>query len=467
MGLNNLDNGFGLVKGGDSAVIPIPPTEPFNFDEALMFTGNAGGTVNLTNPIVLPADFFVSFWYKFSANQSQQTFMCNLPDTVGQNFVGFFTGASAQVRIATIDSQMIFDNIISPENDIWYNFMFYRQNGTCYYLMNGISNANAVGLPGTMTLNSMGQHQDGRKLSGPVDEAGIIDRAPTPAEIAVLWNGGAGNSFTEVMGANLLNYHFDGVDGDTELVDSGGAGNTGLMVGFPATGNFVPHPTPYNPAAFGNCLRFKSNAESVIMPTGTFAAVGTPITNNVWFKPGSSVGSAATYPFEIGGEGGGSRFFFQVADITLAIYWDGFAPVATNWTATTEWHMFTATYNPLTTTMEYFLDGVILQSFVREILLPYGTGDNRIGSSSTGTANFKGDIDNVQVWNALLSDTDIANLWNDGLGAKRTDVTTEVPVLEFELNESLSASVTANTGSFGLDGQLRLNGICLRLHTIH
>jgi len=83
-----------------------------------------------------------------------------------------------------------------------------------------------------------------------------------------------------------------------------------------------------------------------------------------------------------------------------------------------EWHMITITYNEASTTLRGYIDGISTKNYTTNINM----GDSSsyiksIGSDFLGGLVVQGQLDEFSKWNRTLSDSEVSDLYNSGLGA--------------------------------------------------
>jgi hypothetical protein len=156
------------------------------------------------------------------------------------------------------------------------------------------------------------------------------------------------------------------------------------------------------------------------------------ITNNItvsaWAK-----GAARTFDVLVSrfGNSAGNNFWFMRKNfgggsagqrIEVALY-DG-TSLAKQYDATTgqtfdgtTWHHYVFTFG--TNVLKIYIDGaeatVNMQNDTLINSFPSGTKSHELGAQVGGTSSpFLGNIDEVSIWDAILTDTDISNIYNSG-----------------------------------------------------
>jgi hypothetical protein len=226
---------MGIVGSGGAA--------PFSFGNALQFDG-VDDYVSMT-PITESNTWFLSFWitnfvyngayiYLFgfdAASGSRGGIGMSLGGTaIGLSFGDLFYYNGASLYALNVN--------INPSS--WSHVAINATPTGLEISLNGGASVTTVLPVPSNSLNEIGTldlSQFGQII---FDEIGFLSGSNgTTQNITDLYNGGNGESFTTVMGANNLNLHLNESGTDRIAIDSGGSGNDGTLNNFPTSGMWV------------------------------------------------------------------------------------------------------------------------------------------------------------------------------------------------------------------------------------
>lgn len=256
----------------------------------------------------------------------------------------------------------------------------------------------------------------GYYFAGIIDEFGFWSRALTAAEVATLYNGGAGLShpFTTstakiaqsrntIAPTNLVVWHsFDGPYlNTTTSTDRGSSGNHGTL----ANG-----PTP-KAGKVGQALRFDGSDDRIVTmqnPSGLGYGAG----DFSWF--------AWIYPERVNdsyemiwAQGGSGIPYFAVRDDVLHVYVGSTYETTSGYIAANTWQHVGVVRSSGTLTL--YKNGVAYSSTSSQPGSISAPDYAYISSYGSGGAHaFKGVIDDLRIYNKALSTTEILALYNQG-----------------------------------------------------
>ncbi len=146
-------------------------------------------------------------------------------------------------------------------------------------------------------------------------------------------------------------------------------------------------------------------------------------TTSVWFKPERTDGTRQTL-MESSGSGAISVGLAEgTGNLEYSVETDGTAVFAESDVAPEagQWHHAAVTYDAITGGSQLYLDGQEISGFVDEKETGTGalahTNGLHLGTYRAGDGRFfEGELDEVAVWNRVLSAEELATLWNDGEG---------------------------------------------------
>lgn len=198
----------------------------------------------------------------------------------------------------------------------------------------------------------------------------------------------------------------------------------------------------------GNALRFTDGdyiRTATQVPAATFPTKSTTI--EVWFKPtaagviaGENNGTSAS----------GERSLIEIlASGSVEARFTGLTPISLGSATLNEWNHVAIRYDEPTQTMHGFLNGVKSSSRVgtrspipnQNYTFGRVTANNRIGTGES----FKGDMDEIRVWNVARSDDDIVS-WKNLIIGQEADL-----VFYWRL-DSISGTAIPDNGPRGIAG---------------
>ena len=262
-------------------------------------------------------------------------------------------------------------------------------------------------------------------FNGSIDDVRVYNRALTATEILALYNSGAVKMGVTPVGpasdALVSHWTFDGKDvSEATVTDRGPNGYNGTMEsGVSSTLGFL-----------GQALNFPGN-KKVSIGTATILNEGSPLTVSAWLYLNgyslssnsvwptflglkSSSGSPFSFSFLRGSSGyrgifvGNSSYFYRTSgDISAQLIG--------------RWRQATITYNgsgfSSSANWQIYLDGV-LQSITTASSWNSGTNNNYIGGDTHSDDHWSGKIDDVRIYNRVLTASEISDLYNATKGSK-------------------------------------------------
>jgi len=245
-------------------------------------------------------------------------------------------------------------------------------------------------------------------FNGSLDDLRIYNRALSATEVAALYNSGgiakSNSSLNNFMTNGLVGlWSFDGADiRGTTAYDKSGQGNNGALTNGPVVIE----------GKRGQALKFDGSDDYVNTPQSSgVLAPANAITVSAWVnKPDTTSGDIAT----VGGAGvwalaatvPNSRIEGSIAD-------NRFYSVET--IPTNQWTHIVMTYSADGSGSKIYLNGIqaTASAYTGTSTIPASTLDMGIGRSAM-EGNFKGSIDDVRVYNRVLSATEIYQLYRAG-----------------------------------------------------
>jgi hypothetical protein len=241
-----------------------------------------------------------------------------------------------------------------------------------------------------------------------LDELRVYNRALSPEEVSLHFNGGQGEPGVPEAGL-LAGWHFDESNGAVSA-DFSGNGHDAVLYGSAAwEEGHVDRPA--EPVDLGGGLLFDGEDDLVEIPTltGEFSSFAVEF----WMKPSSR----KNWNQNITAAGGWGQFVFH-ADATGAIFagtdiGTRFSPrnLPSGTLLTRQWQHFAYVYDA--GEARFYRNGVRLAS--RHQAAPEPWTGFRIGLPSS-RYNVDGGVDELRVYNRALSDAEVEAHYNDGHG---------------------------------------------------
>ena len=315
--------------------------------------------------------------------------------------------------------------------------------------IDGVSQSLTKYLTCTITVGTMKTNQPMRigddytndYFSGSLDEVRVYNRVLSATEAKQLYNTTAGAKINApVAGPNLTSglvgwWTFDGNNMLSNVKDSSGQGNNGFMSGFTSTSSAVVA------GKVGQGLKFDGVDDYVSIPyTGLDFERTDAFSFSVWAKIGSTFPAPSTWQTFIGRSGAANKgTYFAVTQNTVALGSNAnavnfslynissnamvvstavgsFSPYYDKWT------LVTVTYDGSSNVsgVKIYLNGVSfpVSSLFSTLSATIKPNVNwRIGDDYTNDWT-RGSIDDVRIYNRVLSATEVQKLYNTTVGAK-------------------------------------------------
>jgi hypothetical protein len=375
-------------------------------NSALSFTGT--NTVTTTAMIVpTSGDFTVEFWYDVTTDPTGKL-MEFVSQGVGTTN-GFYIGIDGIHGDYRAGDKFITTGV-APIVNQWAHIALTNAAGTATLYVNGVPMATSPGYSISTTGDNfkLGDQFTGfsEPYTGSLDQLRIWSVALTQAQIKQTMYGTVLPSAT-------------GLIADYEMNEGAGTtmGNSTATTGLDGTLAGSPLPSWINsPVQFGNnSLNFDGVDDRVVAPANTAFDIST---GTVEADINPSVLNATNMEIAGNRSGGNTRYSFHVSS-TQILLWNGTAPIVWDFAGTMAGVPFTIPMNAWTH-LSWTADGTNITLYVNGSsvgALPgtLGTLTNMtfdIGFSNNGGPGvdnefFQGSIDEVRVWNAVLTPTQI------------------------------------------------------------
>lgn len=387
-------------------------------DEALEFDGlneyvDLGSAIS---NISGDAAFTMCAWVNTASVSVAQAIVSTGNASVALNAAALFINSSSNgsfsLEFAGGNSATSATGVLSA--GAWYHLCGTKTSGaidtTTTLYVNGQSvpiSAASSNTPSIATTDgSIGQFiSSGSYFNGKIDDVRVYSRALSADEISTLYNAKSGKLATSrnqyITNGLLLLYSFDGADVLSETVyDRSGQGNNGL------TQNFSTTTTPIA-GQIGQGFYFDGTNTSVTSGSNVNISGADSRTMTAWTYQ-DTVADGVILSL-----GSGSDASLSAIICLGTWYFNGYGTgdviTATNCTA--GWHHHVVTYNG--TTITYYLDGENIGS--GDVALNTTLGTAIVGARpDEGVARWTGIIDDVRIYNRVLSASEIARLYSLG-----------------------------------------------------
>jgi hypothetical protein len=268
---------------------------------------------------------------------------------------------------------------------------------------------------GTMKTNQpmrIGDDYTNDYFSGSLDEVRVYNRVLSATEAKQLYNTTAGAKINApVAGPNLTSglvgwWTFDGNNMLSNVKDSSGQGNNGFMSGFTSTSSAVVA------GKLGQGLKFDGVNDYVLKSSNLIGVSAATVC--AWAYP--TVNSVARYIFQIRTSGGTNIIGMYLSNTNNRVYFFSNtsateARSADNAFVLYRWQYVCASRDA-SGVANIYVDGVLSGTADQLSGTPVATGDNTFISSNSSP--FGGSLDDVRIYNRVLSATEIRILYNLG-----------------------------------------------------
>ena len=380
--------------------------------------------------------FTYSFWAKYN-NSSQTSKDLIIKAASSKQNPRFFIGSDGSFNFRLYDGTSA-NNVNIPlsasiKNRTWHHFVGLNDGGTVKVYIDGIhqgtDSSTVIGTIQNSGAISIGAQYGANAFNGSLDDVRVYNRALTVNEIKQIYNLGSGTkqavspkitpmasttpcSTGSGLSCGLVGYWtFDGKDmANGVALDKSGNFATGTPSGI-ATSTF------YAPGKIGQGLNFDGVDDYVnITSTSNLKNISSGAVS-LWFKSVNQVlGDRFIYAQRTGSNN--DRIYLLIEDLSKD-FQCGFADNANaissnnNIAGDNRWHFGLIKWN--STTAECYLDGVLIGTPYTGTLVA-GTPGLNIGAlqNNPSTYGFTGFVDDVRVYNRVLSANEITQLYNLG-----------------------------------------------------
>ncbi|OQA31279.1 MAG: Laminin G domain protein [archaeon ADurb.Bin336] len=399
------------------------------WDSNAGFFGGVNGHVKCGNFGSFPSQGTISFWMNPSVVE-------NYRNPLTTNYLGFNSGIrfeeNSSGNFAVVvgndagnyDAATYITSGMKANN--WYHIVYSwnRVSNTEQGYLNGImvfSNSHNL-WPTSIPNFTIGNGFDSsRYWKGGIEEVAIWDRALSSSEVNNLYVSQKGNW----VDSNLVGYwKFNSANGTTVLDYA--RSNNGTLVG---SGASVNHAGLWDSTSFyGNGSSYYVN----IPHTPTLKS--TSFTFSVWINFITSQSARTIMGYHNSNNTGASIGIDNSTPNVIKFHTNSYDTVLKSTTALNDgrWHQVVGTYS--NGTSKLYVDGVLNNSRTGVPDPTLNTNAFQIGKWAGGSQYFLGYIDEVKVYNRVLSDEEIALDYNRALGSKFTNLDAVDSSSSFEWN---------------------------------
>ena len=254
-------------------------------------------------------------------------------------------------------------------------------------------------------------------FNGSIDQVRIFNYARTPAQIAWDYN----------RGKPVAYWDFDECQGTT-LGDLSGNGNTGTIT-IGASGEDTLGTCTTSSTAWGSGATGKRNASLSFDGTDDYVSVGSPallddlyngksFTLSAWVKPNSSSNFTRILDKRVNDNFGWSFYYKSSGNIGFHSPPLGLNQFETTTNAITNdnWHHLVAVYDDSADTLTLYINGVNHRSTSTALAFSSDAANNLIigARADGGGLFFKGQIDDVKIFNYALTASQVKDVYNQG-----------------------------------------------------
>lgn len=273
-------------------------------------------------------------------------------------------------------------------------------------------------------------------FAGKIDEARVYNRALSAGEVAALYKSGAaaiGASQAKLQNGSSLtrgligHWTFDGADVSDKVYDRSGQGNNGYYVGAATT-------TAKAGGQVGQALNFNGSNTSVNVPNNASLQITNAITISAWINGANNwthpteanyilakrdLTSFELEEYSLGVTTSGYLQFKFYNELTFQLQ-DNTTPLSIG-----QWYFVAATYD--LTRIRLYVNGVEVYSGAQTGAMFSNNNTLSIGrvvrDNNSSFGEFQGKIDDVRLYNRVLSANEIKQLYNLGNGTQGASAT--------------------------------------------
>lgn len=195
----------------------------------------------------------------------------------------------------------------------------------------------------------------------------------------------------------------------------------GTVVPSVGTGTFTSFSTTSVAGILGNGRNFTGGVGSYLIVNPWNSAPSTAVTISLWMKSSDTVnaGSLFSYAKQVDND----LLLYNTQD--LALYVTGQAAASAITLSDGLWHHVVATWRSSDGAGRFYVDGQLIWTTTLAVGASLGNGgslvlgqdQDSIGGGFSGPQSYIGVLDELAIWSRVLSDQEIAALWDNGQGS--------------------------------------------------
>lgn len=192
----------------------------------------------------------------------------------------------------------------------------------------------------------------------------------------------------------------------TTLLDSSWRGNTGTLVNTPTSVLNCPR---------GNCWNFNGTNQYITVANSASLQITNTITINFWMKPNAVNAFYTTINKYFQTASQRSYYLYCPSDVGGMRFYANNTFVASNASITTAgvWQMVTVTYD--LSNVNFYVNTVSGGTAAFSQPMTAGTDPLYVGSNDGVTQNFAGQLDDVRIYNRIITTQEMKDLYNQGI----------------------------------------------------
>ena len=406
-------NGFGFAPGKVGTA--------FDFNGSQFAT--AGTPANL---VITGTEVTIDGWINPTSGAEGHYF--GRAVSSGNDYAVLFTNGTLNGVVKTAAGEVFVAPGFTPPSGVWTHVAMTYDGATIRLYADGVeigSEAQTGNISDSGAPFNIGGRSDGFNFTGDIDEVEVFDRALSETEIAAIYGAGSAGKCRSCVPApaNLVGWW----PGDGNLNDIKG-GNDGTLQGG----------ATFAAGEVGQAFSFDGDNDYVGVP-GTFGG-GSEVTIDAWIR--TEAVSTEGLPIQAIVSSTASEFVhLQLSDnssFSVVIFTNGDTisfPILPE-SPIGVWRHIAITAKSGDSRL--YVNGVQTASSSVTFSTITSTSNLRIGSGFGGVRFFHGQIDEVEIFNRALSDTEIAAIYDAGSGGKCKPA---IPVARQLANISSRASV--------------------------